>query len=75
MKWAEQVYGRLKWKDLVDKAKTIRAVALQKKKKKTMDWNGLDWNESTGSRYTQVPTCCKYSIKLSGSIKGQKFVG
>jgi len=27
MKWAEQVQDRLKWKDTVEKAKTIRSVA------------------------------------------------
>jgi len=26
MKWAEQVQDRLKWKDIVEKAKTIRVV-------------------------------------------------
>jgi len=31
-KWAEQVQDRLKWKDIVEKAKTIRVVAPQKKK-------------------------------------------
>ena len=34
MKWAEQVQDRLKWKDIVEKAKTIRVVAPKKKKKK-----------------------------------------
>jgi len=32
MKWAEQVQDRLKWKDIVEKAKTIRFVAPLKKK-------------------------------------------
>jgi len=32
VKWAEQVQGRLKWKDVVGKAKTIRVVAPYKKK-------------------------------------------
>jgi len=32
MKWAEQVQDRLKWKDIVEKAKTIRVVAPQQKK-------------------------------------------
>jgi hypothetical protein len=27
MKWAEQVQDRLKWEDIVEKAKTIRVVA------------------------------------------------
>jgi hypothetical protein len=34
IKWAEQVKNRLKWKDIVEKVKTIRAVAQKKKKKK-----------------------------------------
>jgi hypothetical protein len=33
IKWTEQVQHRLKWKDIVEKAKTTRVVAPSKKKK------------------------------------------
>jgi hypothetical protein len=34
MKWAEQVQDRRKWKDIVEKAKTLTEFVVQKKKKK-----------------------------------------
>jgi hypothetical protein len=29
IKWTEQVQNRLKWKDIVEKAKTVRVVAMK----------------------------------------------
>ena len=43
MKWTEQVQDRPKWKDIVEKSKTIRVVASQKKKMKKKKKKKKKW--------------------------------